>query len=295
MAKFQDVPDPLKPYLDPPPLYAKGDTQFWHDPHISAGMLSAHFDDDHDLASYRPQNIEKISSWIAASAELEPEAKILDLGCGPGRYTEKWARLGFQVTGIDLSPRSLETARASAVSQGLGITYVCEDYNDADLGGPFDLVTMISCDFGVLLPIARINLALKVAGALRPGGVFAFDVFSERHGETLDLSPDFRHLESGFWSPSPHYVLSQSWLFSTHQCKFSQDAVLTEDGRVRVFRRWEHLYSEDSLRHELATAGFEIVQIWADLMGNESSQESETIGVLARPSTRSDVLTFPRS
>jgi ubiquinone/menaquinone biosynthesis C-methylase UbiE len=34
---------------------------------------------------------------------LVPGSKILDCGCGPGMDTEQFARLGYEVTGIDLS------------------------------------------------------------------------------------------------------------------------------------------------------------------------------------------------
>ncbi len=294
MAKLENVPEPLRPYLDPPSLYAKGESVFWNDAHISKGMLRAHLDGSHDLASYRPNTIEMTSNWIATAASLKPGAKALDLGCGPGLYTEKWARLGHVVTGIDLSPRSIEAAKASVTSSDLGIEYICGDYGDVSFGGPFDLVTMISCDYGVLLPLARVNLIHKIASALNPEGVFAFDVLSEAHGEALDPLPHLEQFETGFWAPDPHHVLSQSWFFASHQCKLDQNAVLGDNGDVRVFRRWEHLFCVETLRQEIESAGLKIFCIGADLMGGELSEKSERIGVLAKPGNQTEILSFPR-
>lgn len=37
-------------------------------------------------------------------------AKILDCGCGPGQDSEVFAKLGFNVTGIDITPKFIEMA-----------------------------------------------------------------------------------------------------------------------------------------------------------------------------------------
>lgn len=43
---------------------------------------------------------------------LPPRARILDVGCGPGRDADYFATKGFRVTGVDLSEKLLEIARA---------------------------------------------------------------------------------------------------------------------------------------------------------------------------------------
>ena len=45
---------------------------------------------------------------------LEPEATILDLGCGPGRPIDRYlVDRGFQVIGLDVSEKQIELARAN--------------------------------------------------------------------------------------------------------------------------------------------------------------------------------------
>ena len=41
-----------------------------------------------------------------------PESTILDLACGQGRHSRRLVQLGFDVTGIDLSPQNILAARA---------------------------------------------------------------------------------------------------------------------------------------------------------------------------------------
>jgi 2-polyprenyl-6-hydroxyphenyl methylase/3-demethylubiquinone-9 3-methyltransferase len=49
--------------------------------------------------------------------------KVLDVGCGGGLLSEEFARAGSLVTGIDLSPVAIETAKKHADESGLEIDY----------------------------------------------------------------------------------------------------------------------------------------------------------------------------
>ena len=48
-----------------------------------------------------------------------PTQRILDFGCGPGTYSVQFAHLGYRVTGFDVSPGNVETARALAARYGM--------------------------------------------------------------------------------------------------------------------------------------------------------------------------------
>ena len=56
------------------------------------------------------------------------DSNLLDLGCGPGIYAELFYQYGYQVTGIDLSKRSISYAQASAKQKGFDIIYLRSDY-----------------------------------------------------------------------------------------------------------------------------------------------------------------------
>jgi SAM-dependent methyltransferase len=48
---------------------------------------------------------------MAVALALRADAKILDVGCGPGWLTEYFARLGYEMTGIDISDDLIQVAR----------------------------------------------------------------------------------------------------------------------------------------------------------------------------------------
>jgi 2-polyprenyl-6-hydroxyphenyl methylase/3-demethylubiquinone-9 3-methyltransferase len=100
---------------------------------------------------------------------LAPNPKILDVGCGGGILSEALAKAGAQVTGLDLSEASLESARRHAQSQNLQIEYRYESVESLaeKEAGTFDAVTCMEMLEHVPDPAAVIAACAK---ALKPGG-----------------------------------------------------------------------------------------------------------------------------
>jgi len=83
----------LLKYSKQPEVFAMGTSNFWDDPYISKNMLAAHLNPDWDAASRRPRTIDKTVAWINDNF-LHGQSTVLDLGCGPGLYAERLAKLG---------------------------------------------------------------------------------------------------------------------------------------------------------------------------------------------------------
>ena len=85
---------------------------------------------------------------LAALLELEPPARILDLGCGPGRFCLPLARLGYEVTGVDRTRPFLEEAERRAGEAGLSIEFVQADMREFSRAAGFDAVISMMTSFG---------------------------------------------------------------------------------------------------------------------------------------------------
>ena len=106
-----------------------------------------------------------------------PGERLLDLGCGAGHVAELAAAAGAVVTGIDLSPRLTEVAKARAEAGGYDIAYSVGDAeNIAGFeDGAFDaLVSSV----GMIFAPDHDAVAGEVARVVRPGGRLAFSAWT---------------------------------------------------------------------------------------------------------------------
>lgn len=108
------------------------------------------------------------ADYVAARSQLDA-ACVLDVGCGGGLLAEALARRGARVTGIDLAPAMIETARLHAAESGLAIDYRVQDAAELAAQAPhsFDVV----CCMEMLEHVADPAAFLGTLGRLvRPGG-----------------------------------------------------------------------------------------------------------------------------
>jgi ubiquinone/menaquinone biosynthesis C-methylase UbiE len=95
----------------------------------------------------------------------------LDLACGTGAVAERAAAFGARVTGIDLAPALIETARERAAERRLEIDYRVGDCERLELDdASFDVV---SSTCGVMFAPDHEATARELARVTRPGGVIA--------------------------------------------------------------------------------------------------------------------------
>lgn len=106
---------------------------------------------------------------IAAGANLGPEVKALEIGCGTGLFTEMFAQTGAHIMAVDISAELLEKAQARGLPADR-VQFICKRFEDCDVDGPFDAVIGSS-----VLHHLDIEAALaKVYGLLKPGGIMSF-------------------------------------------------------------------------------------------------------------------------
>jgi SAM-dependent methyltransferase len=103
-------------------------------------------------------------------AELSPRAgeHWLDVATGTGAVAIRAAREGAEVTGLDLAPRLVETARRLAAGEGLAIRFDVGDCEDLPYdGASFDVVASA---VGVIFAPDHSAVARELARVCLPGG-----------------------------------------------------------------------------------------------------------------------------
>jgi ubiquinone/menaquinone biosynthesis C-methylase UbiE len=109
-----------------------------------------------------------VHDLVVERLDPRPGERWLDLACGTGAVATRAARAGAVVTGVDLAPALIETAKRQAAEQGLGIDYEvgdCERLRFED--GSFDV---LSSTFGVMFAPDHRAAAGELARVTRTGG-----------------------------------------------------------------------------------------------------------------------------
>ena len=118
------------------------------------------------------QEAERFIKNLMDFLDLPVESKLLDLACGKGRHSIYLNKLGYQVTGVDLSENSIAIANESSNETLQFITHDMREPRNETYDAVFNLFT----SFGYF---EDSNEDLKcidnISNALKSGGFFIQD------------------------------------------------------------------------------------------------------------------------
>jgi SAM-dependent methyltransferase len=276
----------VKPALD-----TCGTAVMWTDPYISRRLLDLHLNPDVDAASRKPESIACTIDWILSHVMTTP-CDFLDLGCGPGLYTQRLAAAGHRVTGVDFSDNSLAYAMACAISDGLSITYLKKNYLELEFENSFDLAMIIYTDLCVLCPADRDRFLQNVWRALRPGGLFLFDATNTLHLEEKVMAESWEVcLNNGFWREGPYLALSRGYLYPEEKVLLEQSLVMESDGVTESYHFWHHCYEAIEIKEILDAQGFALIETRNDILPPGHCWTGENIHFYAAQKVRRSMQT----
>jgi SAM-dependent methyltransferase len=114
------------------------------------------------------QTIASVHEHLVGELDPQPGERWLDVGTGTGAVALRAARAGAEVTGSDISPQMVETAKRIAAEEGLEITFEVGDAEQLPYGNAdFDVV---SSSFGAIFAPDHEAVARELARVTRPGG-----------------------------------------------------------------------------------------------------------------------------
>lgn len=203
--------------------------------------------------------------------------RLLDMGCGTGNLSVRFAARGFDVIGQDASSEMLAIAAAKSAK----IRWICQDMAQTEIGEPVDAVISTLDSINHLQSADEIEKCFRAAArALKKDGVFAFDVNTVyKHREILGSNTFVYDVDGVYcvwqneFNPLDNSVGIELDLF------FEE-----EDGAyTRGYENFREVaLSESEICCRLEKAGLQIVEIYEYLTHSIPNELSEKLMIIAR-------------
>ncbi|MCH7870342.1 MAG: class I SAM-dependent methyltransferase, partial [Planctomycetes bacterium] len=124
------------------------------------------------------------------------KGRVVDLGCGSGIWAERLGRAGYDVVGFDQSSAMIAMTRGRVPEA----TLHCQSFLDCELPTCDAVTSLGEClnyrFDGRVGEKSLAQLFRKVHAALRPGGVFVFDIATPGRG----VGPTMKNFSGDDWA-----------------------------------------------------------------------------------------------
>ena len=207
--------------------------------------------------------------------KLKPGERVLDLCCGPGRFSIELARRGYKVSGVDRTALYLAEARRRAKQEKLDVEFVRSDMRQFARLRAFDACINMFTSFGYFEdPADDLKVCRHVLQSLRPGGRFLIQAAGK---EWLA-----RHFQPSDWREMAGTFVLEERKVAPGWTGLENRWVLIRKGKVREFRFFLRVYSGVELRDLLLRAGFANADIYGGLNGEPYDHNSRWLVAVAR-------------
>lgn len=216
------------------------------------------FGDDYlHFAKFTDEQNDQDADDIVRLLGLGPGATVLDAPCGHGRISERLARRGLRVTGVDASERFLDLARtaeadpADPADLGADVDYRLGDLRRLPVDGPFDAAVSWYTSFGYFDDDGNRQVLAEYRRVLRPGG----RLLMEMHNRDEFVRR---------FTPAPFAVVAQAGddlridttELDSVEGRIETDRFIVRDGQTRRSHFSVRLPTITELRTWLTDAGF---------------------------------------
>ena len=201
---------------------------------------------------------------------------VLDLACGPGRHAIEFAKRGCQVTGVDRSPFLLSKAVGRAKTAKVDVEWVEQDMRIFERPETFDLAINMFTAFGYFEDKSEdLQVLERLHNSLVSGGILVIDVISKEwlagHFEAASSS----EAEDGSLLITRREIIDD-WT------RIRSEWILLKGDEAMSFDALINIYSGQELRDRLESVGFEDVELFGDLDGNEYGLNVKRLIAVAR-------------
>ena len=143
-------------------------------------------------AEHDEKEAEAFIRKLVQRLQLKTGSRVLDVACGRGRHCKILAAMGFDVTGIDLSPGNIEYAKQFETDN---LQFFVHDMRLPFWGNYFDHAFNFYTSFGYFRTRREHDAAIRtIARSLKPNGYLVMDYLNVHYCEDHLLPGITKHL-----------------------------------------------------------------------------------------------------
>ena len=165
------------------------------------------------------EDTENQVDFIIKTLQLTGNERILDLACGYGRHAISFARKGYSVVGVDITPEYIDDAKKTAKAESLNAEFINIDIRDVNFENEFDVVLNLADGAIGYLETDEENLKIfdVVSRALKSGGKHFMDICNAEHAEHYFPKLNWEAGEKALalakfeWDEKTHRMLYGGW------------------------------------------------------------------------------------
>jgi len=193
---------------------------------------------------------------------------LLDLCCGTGTISCMLAQCGYDIIGVDASEEMLIQAREKAEEIGLSPLFLQQNAEELDLYGTVD-AAICSLDGINYIPQSDLPDVFRRLGLfVRSGGLFIFDIRPDEWFRALDGQIFVDETEDVLCLWRADFYEDQNAIVYGMDIFSREGDVWLRDGEEHI----EYAHTERALEELLNNAGFEILRIRRDYLGEGSGR-----------------------
>jgi len=205
---------------------------------------------------------------------------LLDLACGTGEFSNRFAEKGVSVIGVDLSFDMLSVAREKSAEKGNDILYLCQDASELDLYGTVDGAICCLDSLNHITNYDAFCKAIsKVSLFLEKDRLFVFDVNTPyKHSEILGNNTFVIETENVYC------VWQNEHFENDNTVEINLDFFIPDGESYRRENEsfCERAYTACEIENALKNAGLKIEAIYGELTENEPTDSAERIVYVTR-------------